>query len=164
MEGHVSAGSAGAVGDVSPLDDRVGVIAFNVGSSPHALVAAVLGYAAGIGVRSGCFCTQLYVGDLHGRAEGRPDRWQAKGHYFQIDFNVHTLSEVILALVIDPKNSTPRLAADGYTRLVNTRSPSFTKTSTEEASTNTMQLYSAVMNRERRIIHAGKLLVKRHVA
>ena len=66
------------VGDASPLDDRVGVIAFNVGSMPHALVAAVLGYEAGIGVRSGCFCAQLYVAHLLGRAAGRPDRWEAR--------------------------------------------------------------------------------------
>ena len=47
----------------SDLDsaDRVGVIAFNVGALPHALVAAILAYEAGIGVRSGCFCAQQYV-------------------------------------------------------------------------------------------------------
>ena len=66
-------------GDVPPpLDDRVGVIAFNVGSLPHALVAAILGYEAGIGVRSGCFCAQSYVAHLLGRAAGRPDRWQSR--------------------------------------------------------------------------------------
>ena len=46
---------------------------------PHALVAAILGYEAGIGVRSGCFCAQSYVAHLLGRAAGRPDRWQP-GH------------------------------------------------------------------------------------
>jgi selenocysteine lyase/cysteine desulfurase len=45
-------------------DDRVGVIAFNLGSLPHALVAAILGYEAGIGVRNGCFCAQAYVAHL----------------------------------------------------------------------------------------------------
>jgi len=49
--------------------DRVGVITFNVGSIPHALVAAILGYEAGIGVRSGCFCAQQYVMRLLGIAE-----------------------------------------------------------------------------------------------
>ena len=49
-------------------DDRVGVIAFNVGSLPHSLVAAILGYEGGIGVRSGCFCAQSYVAHLLGRA------------------------------------------------------------------------------------------------
>ena len=65
-------------GDVSPLDDRVGVVAFNLGSMPHGLVAAILGYEAGIGVRSGCFCAQSYVAHLLGRTAGRPDRWEAR--------------------------------------------------------------------------------------
>ena len=56
-------------------DERVGVIAFNVGSLPHALVAAILGYEAGIGVRSGCFCAQSYVAHLLGLAEGEQARW-----------------------------------------------------------------------------------------
>jgi cysteine desulfurase / selenocysteine lyase len=63
-------------GDPSALDDRVGVITFNVGSVHHALVAAILGYEAGIGVRSGCFCAQSYVAHLLGRAAERSDRWQ----------------------------------------------------------------------------------------
>ena len=63
-------------GDRTAGADRVGVITFNLGSLPHALVAAILGYEAGIGVRSGCFCAQSYVAHLLGRAAGRPDRWQ----------------------------------------------------------------------------------------
>jgi selenocysteine lyase/cysteine desulfurase len=62
-------------GDPRAMDERVGVIAFNVGSVPHGLVAAVLAYEAGIGVRSGCFCAQSYVAHLLGRTPGRPDRW-----------------------------------------------------------------------------------------
>jgi cysteine desulfurase / selenocysteine lyase len=46
------------------VGDRVGVIAFNLGSLPHGLVAAILGYEGGIGVRSGCFCAQGYVTQL----------------------------------------------------------------------------------------------------
>lgn len=46
--------------------ERVGVIPFNVATVPHALVAAVLGYEGGIGVRSGCFCAQVYVARLLG--------------------------------------------------------------------------------------------------
>ena len=57
-------------------EDRVGVVAFNVGALHHALVAAVLGYEAGIGVRSGCFCAQQYVGRLLGLAEPEQARWQ----------------------------------------------------------------------------------------
>jgi selenocysteine lyase/cysteine desulfurase len=66
-------------GDRAADADRVGVIAFNLGSVPHALVAAILGYEGGIGVRSGCFCAQAYVAHLLGRASGRPDRWDAAG-------------------------------------------------------------------------------------
>jgi cysteine desulfurase / selenocysteine lyase len=44
--------------------DRVGVIPFNLVSTHHALVAAILGSEAGIGVRSGCFCAQSYVAQL----------------------------------------------------------------------------------------------------
>jgi cysteine desulfurase / selenocysteine lyase len=62
--------------DWTPFADRVGVIAFNLASIPHALVAAILGYEAGVGVRSGCFCAQAYVAHLLGLAAGRPDRWR----------------------------------------------------------------------------------------
>ena len=54
--------------------DRVGVIPFNLGDMPHALVAAILGYEGGIGVRSGCFCAQPYVAHLLGLAESVPHR------------------------------------------------------------------------------------------
>jgi selenocysteine lyase/cysteine desulfurase len=46
--------------------DRVGVIPFNLRSIHHALAAAILADEAGIGVRSGCFCAQAYVGRLLG--------------------------------------------------------------------------------------------------
>ena len=60
-------------------DDRVGVIAFNIRSRHHALVAAILGYEAGIGVRSGCFCAQIYVALLLGLADVPADRLQRPG-------------------------------------------------------------------------------------
>jgi len=44
--------------------ERIGVIPFNVGATHHALVAAILGSEAGIGVRNGCFCAQPYVAQL----------------------------------------------------------------------------------------------------
>jgi selenocysteine lyase/cysteine desulfurase len=43
---------------------RVGVVPFNLGRMHHALVAAILGSEAGIGVRNGCFCAQSYVAHL----------------------------------------------------------------------------------------------------
>jgi cysteine desulfurase/selenocysteine lyase len=50
-------------GDTDPANaaERLGVISFNIGELPHALVAAILNYEGGIGVRSGCFCAQPYV-------------------------------------------------------------------------------------------------------
>ncbi len=44
----------------------IGVVPFTVGGMPHGLVAAILGFEHGIGVRSGCFCAQPYVAHLLG--------------------------------------------------------------------------------------------------
>ncbi len=41
--------------------ERIGVIPFNLDRFSHYLVAAILGYEGGIGVRSGCFCAHPYV-------------------------------------------------------------------------------------------------------
>jgi cysteine desulfurase/selenocysteine lyase len=41
--------------------ERLGVISFSVEGVPHSLVAAILNYEYGIGVRSGCFCAHTYV-------------------------------------------------------------------------------------------------------
>ncbi|MEW6050524.1 MAG: aminotransferase class V-fold PLP-dependent enzyme [Candidatus Zixiibacteriota bacterium] len=53
-------------GDTDPANarNRLGVISMNVGNLPHALVAAILSYEGGIGVRSGCFCAHTYVKTL----------------------------------------------------------------------------------------------------
>ena len=59
-------------------DDRVGVIPFNLRSLPHGLVAAILGYEGGIGVRSGCFCAQSYVAMLLGREPPALGDWQGE--------------------------------------------------------------------------------------
>ena len=53
----------------------MGVIAFNVHGVHHALVAAILGYEAGIGVRSGCFCAQPYVACLLGLTGSELTAW-----------------------------------------------------------------------------------------
>jgi len=45
---------------------KVGVVPFTLDGPDPALVAAVLGYEHGIGVRSGCFCAQPYVAHLLG--------------------------------------------------------------------------------------------------
>lgn len=46
--------------------DRLGVIAFNLGQLPHALVSAILSQEWAIGTRSGCFCAHPYVKSLLG--------------------------------------------------------------------------------------------------
>lgn len=50
-------------GDTDPANaaERLGIISFNVGNLSHALVAAILNYEGGTGVRSGCLCAQQYV-------------------------------------------------------------------------------------------------------
>jgi selenocysteine lyase/cysteine desulfurase len=55
-------------GDHNPsaADDRLGVIPFSLDGYSHFLVAAILGYEFGIGVRSGCFCAHPYILHLLG--------------------------------------------------------------------------------------------------
>ncbi|MDO9535229.1 MAG: aminotransferase class V-fold PLP-dependent enzyme [Bacillota bacterium] len=43
------------------FDRHLGVISFNINDINHSLVAAILSYEYGIGVRSGCFCAHPYV-------------------------------------------------------------------------------------------------------
>src|SRR5207253_3117880 len=45
------------------LNERVGVLTFTLQDVPHMLVASILGYELGIGVRAGCFCA--HPGMLH---------------------------------------------------------------------------------------------------
>lgn len=42
-------------------DGRLGVIPFGLAAKPPGLIAAILGYEWGIGVRSGCFCAHPFV-------------------------------------------------------------------------------------------------------
>ena len=53
-------------GDTDPANasNRLGVISINADNVPHALVASILSYEGGIGVRSGCFCAHIYVRTL----------------------------------------------------------------------------------------------------
>jgi len=50
--------------DPEKLDDRLGVVAFNLKGYDHALLAAILSCESGIGVRNGCFCAHPFVADL----------------------------------------------------------------------------------------------------
>ncbi len=47
--------------DPDNLENRMGVVAFNVDGLPDALVAAILSREGGIGVRNGCFCAHPYL-------------------------------------------------------------------------------------------------------
>ena len=47
--------------DPARANEKVGVIPFNLDGVSHFLLAAILGYEGGIGVRSGCFCAHPYV-------------------------------------------------------------------------------------------------------
>jgi len=53
------------------LEERVGIITFNLEGMPHKLVSAILGYEFGIATRSGMFCAHPYVSRLLGL--GRQD-------------------------------------------------------------------------------------------
>lgn len=47
--------------DPEGVAGRLGVIPFNMEGLSHFLVAAILGYEFGIGVRNGCFCAHPYI-------------------------------------------------------------------------------------------------------
>jgi cysteine desulfurase/selenocysteine lyase len=57
LEGITVYGSS----DPDRLDDRLGVITFEVQGMHHGKVAAILGFEGGIGVRNGCFCAHPYL-------------------------------------------------------------------------------------------------------
>jgi selenocysteine lyase/cysteine desulfurase len=58
-------------GDQDPAraEERLGVIPIQLDNVPHFLVAAILGYEFGIGVRSGCFCAHPYILHLLGLSD-----------------------------------------------------------------------------------------------
>ncbi len=58
-------------------DDRVGVIPFNIEGIHHALLAAILGYEDGVGVRCGCFCAHPYVVGLLKLSSEEVERWRS---------------------------------------------------------------------------------------
>ncbi|MHB8420315.1 MAG: aminotransferase class V-fold PLP-dependent enzyme [Myxococcales bacterium] len=47
-----------------PGEDRIGVIPFNLRGQNHALLAAVLAWEGGVGVRHGCFCAHPFIAHL----------------------------------------------------------------------------------------------------
>jgi selenocysteine lyase/cysteine desulfurase len=67
-------------GDADPerAAERLGVIPFSVDGVSHFLVAAILGYEFGIGVRSGCFCAHPYVLRLVGLDRAQAEAARAR--------------------------------------------------------------------------------------
>jgi selenocysteine lyase/cysteine desulfurase len=67
-------------GDTEPqrASERLGVIPFSVDGVSHFLVAAILGYEFGIGVRSGCFCAHPYVLRLLGLDHAQAEAARAR--------------------------------------------------------------------------------------
>jgi selenocysteine lyase/cysteine desulfurase len=64
--------------DPACAQEKVGVIPFNLQGISHFLVAAILGYEGGIGVRSGCFCAHPYVVHLLGLTAEESRTWRAR--------------------------------------------------------------------------------------
>jgi len=64
--------------DPARAGEKVGVIPFNLDGLSHFLVAAILGYEGGIGVRSGCFCAHPYVVHLLQLDERRSQSWRTQ--------------------------------------------------------------------------------------
>lgn len=62
--------------DPARMGDKVGVIPFNLEGLSHFLLAAILGYEGGIGLRSGCFCAHPYVVHLLQLDEQTANTWR----------------------------------------------------------------------------------------
>jgi selenocysteine lyase/cysteine desulfurase len=62
--------------DPSRAHEKVGTIPFDMEGLSHFLVAAILGYEGGIGVRSGCFCAHPYVVHLLQLEQEVADNWR----------------------------------------------------------------------------------------
>ncbi len=63
-------------GDADPgsAPSRLGVVPFQIEGMSHFLVAAILSYEHGIGVRSGCFCAHPYILALLGMADEEAEK------------------------------------------------------------------------------------------
>jgi selenocysteine lyase/cysteine desulfurase len=80
-------------------EDQLGVIPFNVAAMPHALVAAILGYEGGIGVRSGCFCAQQYVSALLGLTGEPPHDRSNRPGMVRVSFGLYNTAADVDAFV-----------------------------------------------------------------
>ncbi len=70
-------------GDTDPENTakRLGVIPFEVDGMPHQLLAAILAYEGGIGVRNGCFCAHPYVLKLLHVSRGRIEEYKEEAEH-----------------------------------------------------------------------------------
>jgi selenocysteine lyase/cysteine desulfurase len=99
----------GGCGDLDECE-RVGVIPIQADGMDHALLAAVLAYEWGIGVRNGCFCAQPYVGHLlrvgpdeakrhlAGIKAGRPGRHERPG-FVRVSLALYNTEDDVARLV-----------------------------------------------------------------
>ena len=62
--------------DPARASEKVGAIPFNLEGVSHFMLAAILGYEGGIGVRSGCFCAHPYVVHLLDLSEAEASTWR----------------------------------------------------------------------------------------
>ena len=62
--------------DPARANEKVGAIPFNLSGVSHFLLAAILGYEAGVGVRSGCFCAHPYVVHLLKLTDDEAATWR----------------------------------------------------------------------------------------
>ncbi len=97
-------------GDRKPhgASQRLGVVPFNLCGMNHFLVAAILGYEFGIGVRNGCFCAHPYLLELLNvheeqaqlvrRAINENDRRDVPG-MVRISFGLYNITADIDALI-----------------------------------------------------------------
>lgn len=74
--GHIPGVTIYGESDPANAHKKVGAIPFNLDGVSHFLLAAILGYEGGIGVRSGCFCAHPYVVHLLKLSEDESATWQ----------------------------------------------------------------------------------------
>ena len=58
---HLKGISLYGLTDPNRVNDRLGVVPFQVNGLTHGKAAAILGFEGGIGVRNGCFCAHPYI-------------------------------------------------------------------------------------------------------
>ena len=64
--------------DPAKAHTKVGAIPVNLEGVHHALLAAILGYEGGVGVRNGCFCAHPYVIHLLNVPKNEVTAWQKR--------------------------------------------------------------------------------------